>query len=169
MYNLIVAICKKNGIGCCGKMPWKIKEDLAMFSRLTRGDGNNAIIMGRKTWNSLNDSPLPGRMNIVLSRTLNDDNNSTLKNTLFFNTFESIINHCTNEKYDEVWIIGGETIYKYFMERHLVNKCYITHIDFEYNCDTFFPDRMKDWKLETSSSIQTSNNYSVKMNVYNPK
>ena len=48
-YNIIVAICKNNGIGYNNKIPWYIKEDLKLFSNLTRGNNNNnAIIMGRK-------------------------------------------------------------------------------------------------------------------------
>ena len=51
--NIIVAMSENNGIGLNGKMPWNIKEDLLHFSKTTQKDGNNAIVMGRKTWESL--------------------------------------------------------------------------------------------------------------------
>ena len=69
-YKLIAAVSKDGGIGKQGHLPWRIKEDLAFFSKMTRGNGNNAVIMGRKTWNSLEGKHLPGRDNYILSSTL---------------------------------------------------------------------------------------------------
>ena len=69
-YKLIAAVCKGGGIGKNNALPWKIKEDLIHFSKLTRGNGNNAVVMGRKTWESLPGGALIGRDNIVLSNTL---------------------------------------------------------------------------------------------------
>ena len=74
--NLIVAMCKNNGIGLNNKIPWKISEDMHYFSKKTSGnypgDGNkkNAVIMGRNTWESLPKKykPLPHRFNIVLTK-----------------------------------------------------------------------------------------------------
>ena len=51
--NIIVAYCKNNGIGFENKMPWHIKSDLKKFQKLTIGNGNNAIIMGKNTYNSI--------------------------------------------------------------------------------------------------------------------
>ena len=65
-YKLIVAVCKHNGIGYRDTLPWKIKEDLKHFSKLTKGNGKNAIVMGKNTWNSIGGSPLPKRDNLIL-------------------------------------------------------------------------------------------------------
>ena len=78
--NIIVAMCKYNdGIGLNGSLPWDIKEDLHHFSKLTKGTGKNAVIMGTNTYKSLNMPGLHGRDNFILSSQLKLD--FTLKNT----------------------------------------------------------------------------------------
>jgi dihydrofolate reductase len=84
--NIIVAMCKyTNGIGVNNELPWRIKEDLHYFSRMTKGNGNNVIIMGTNTYNSLQKPGLPGRDNFILSSSLKmdftlEDNNSYSRN-----------------------------------------------------------------------------------------
>ena len=59
--SMIVAMDEDGCIGKRGNLPWRISSDLSRFRRLTEGDGFNAVVMGRKTWDSLPDSfrPLP--------------------------------------------------------------------------------------------------------------
>ena len=54
---MIVAHTRGRGIGFRGKLPWKLPDDMARFKRLTIGDGNNAVVMGKKTWLSLSKRP----------------------------------------------------------------------------------------------------------------
>ena len=69
--NIIVAYCKNNGIGKDNTLLWNIKEDMAKFKRLTLGNKNNAVIMGRKTYESLNNiDGLANRDNLILSKSL---------------------------------------------------------------------------------------------------
>ena len=70
--NLIVAICNNNGIGYKNTLPWKIPTDLKKFKKLTQGKGNNAIIMGKNTYESIKKS-LPNRDNLILSTQLEID------------------------------------------------------------------------------------------------
>ena len=56
-FKIIVAVCKNNGIGYKQDLPWKIKEDLRYFSKTTKGNGNNAIVMGKNTWLSIGENP----------------------------------------------------------------------------------------------------------------
>ena len=67
--NLIVAYCRNRGIGFQNKLPWKLSQDMNRFKNLTIGNGNNAVVMGKNTWESLPQKykPLPKRANIVLS------------------------------------------------------------------------------------------------------
>ena len=67
--NLIVAYCRNRGIGFQNKLPWKLSQDMNRFKNLTIGNGNNAVVMGKNTWESLHQKykPLPKRANIVLS------------------------------------------------------------------------------------------------------
>ena len=65
--SLVVARARNGVIGKDGQLPWRLKSDLAHFKATTLG---KPVIMGRKTWDSLPKKPLPGRMNVVLSRDL---------------------------------------------------------------------------------------------------
>ncbi|CAG2121252.1 unnamed protein product, partial [Medioppia subpectinata] len=74
-FAIISAVCHENGIGCEGRLPWRLKEEMAYFTRITSTaiDGRqNAVIMGRKTWESIPPKfkPLAGRLNVVLSQSL---------------------------------------------------------------------------------------------------
>ena len=120
--NIIVAICKENrGIGLNNKLPWNYPEDLKYFSRITKGNGNNAIIMGRNTFESIGKT-LPKRTNIILSKTLT----SNEKYLIFENIIDSL-SYCKSQNFDEVFIIGGESIYNQTI--HLVDSIYVTEID----------------------------------------
>ena len=140
--NIIVAYSKNLGIGVNNNLPWCIKSDLNKFYKLTVGNGNNAIIMGKNTWESINSTGLKKRDNLILSTTLDFEN--TMENNNIAKTFTSpelLIYYCKNKKYDNIWIIGGEKIYSYFLEKYIafINKIYVTYIDKFYKCDSFFP------------------------------
>ena len=65
--NLIVAVDKNTyGIGKNGRIPWNNKDDMKWFKKVTTGDGNNSVIMGRTTYESIG-KPLPNRINIVIT------------------------------------------------------------------------------------------------------
>ena len=151
MISAIVAVDNNWGIGFNGKLLEHIPEDLKMFKQLTIG---HTVIMGRKTWNSLPKAPLPQRSNIVISSTkpLIMD-----KNTLRL-PLEDVIEFLEYTK-DEIFIIGGGTIYKELLP--LCDKVYVTKIFKDHsNIDTYFPnlDQMKDeWKLDNSEEIQNYN------------
>jgi dihydrofolate reductase len=145
-FNLIVAMCRNNGIGLKGKIPWHISEDLKYFSELTKGDRNNAVIMGNKTWQSLpivKDKPrgLPYRDNFVLSRVDSFDmaiNHNHLLKT--FKTMEEVEKYIEQTNmHENVWVIGGANIYKQFLEKRKIKYCYVTYIDADFDCDVFFP------------------------------
>jgi len=145
--NIIVAMSENNGIGLNGKMPWNIKEDLLHFSKTTQKDGNNAIVMGRKTWESIGCKPLKNRVNIVLSNTLSKETANSSNNVYFFNNDLEIIEFCINKCFHETWIIGGEQIYNLFLNNFYISHCIITRIPGNYDCDTFFPKLNNKWQL----------------------
>uniref|UniRef100_A0A6C0KHD5 dihydrofolate reductase n=1 Tax=viral metagenome TaxID=1070528 RepID=A0A6C0KHD5_9ZZZZ len=129
--NIIVAKCLNGGIGYNNTIPWHCKEDLKRFSKLTKGNGNNAIIMGKNTWLSLPKRPLPGRDNLVISTTLFGPN--------IFPSIIKLKEYLEKNHYDEIWIIGGEKLYNYFLKTEEVKKIYITTIYKYYTCDVYFP------------------------------
>jgi dihydrofolate reductase len=139
--NVIVAMQRASrGIGANNSLPWHYPKDLRRFSKLTKGKGNNAVIMGRKTWESLPIRPLPGRKNIVLSRTIADADMTLLGDELYFASLDAALSLCRRSGFDEVWVIGGETLYREVMERNIVSSIHVTLIDEEIEgFDAFFP------------------------------
>jgi len=159
--NVIFACDRNYGIGIDNKLPpWKIKGDLARFSKLTIGDGNNVVIMGKNTYLSLPNQYLKNRQNVVVSETLYNQYNdnqekvtvateeitySIHNKTIFLPSFSmaySYALHYVSDNYPfgafgEIWGIGGSSIYENAVELNLVNKMYVTHVRKEYNCDTF--------------------------------
>jgi len=136
-YNIIVATCANNGgIGYKNQLPWPHNSaDMKHFAKLTKGSGNNAIVMGRKTWESLPHGPLPKRDNIVMSRSL-----EKIEGGWVYSSLEEVINHCTERKYEKVWVIGGAQIYNIFLEKKIIQEIYKTVIPGDYECDCFFPE-----------------------------
>ena len=111
MFNLIVAHCRNRGIGIRNKLPWKIKADMDRFKTLTIGDGNNSVIMGRKTWESLpyKFRPLPRRSNIVVSSTLEEGDCKIVR------SIHEAKQYCFDNNFDISWIIGGQQLYNQFL------------------------------------------------------
>lgn len=138
--NLIWAQAHHRVIGKDGKMPWHLPEDLAHFKRVTLG---HPVIMGRKTWDSLPPRfrPLPGRINIVISRAedcLSDQVDSALQTAT---SLEAALE--LTRDYPEVWIIGGAQIYAQALP--LANKAVVTHIDADFEGDAFAPVLGHEW------------------------
>ena len=134
MFSIIVAIGKNNEIGKNNKLLWHIPEDLKKFKEITQG---KTVVMGRNTFKSIGKI-LPNRNNIVLSKNLQNINNK--KNLEICDDFPKIIKKYKNSV-EEVFIIGGAQIYKKALELGIVEKLYISHIDFsDDEADTYFPE-----------------------------
>jgi dihydrofolate reductase len=159
-YEIIVAMSKNYVIGCDNKLPWHIPEDLVNFSELTKG---HIIIMGRKTFESLHNGPLKNRLNVVLSRTIY--NNDNFNDNVLFTTMEDMNNIIkTNQKNNQkIFIIGGSEIYKIFIEK--CNKLHITMVDEIIDGDIYFPfdkEYLEQYfELEKMSEILYSKNKNV--------
>lgn len=147
-YCMIVATDKYNGIGKNQSIPWHISEDLKYFSKLTKGDGKNAVVMGRKTYESIG-KPLPKRLNIVIT-----SQNYTSSENCIFTDINSICGICADRNIETVWIIGGASLYQEYLPR--VDELYITLIDEEYDCDTFFPNNYESY-FDKSEIIKENN------------
>jgi len=133
----IMACCKNRGIGKDNKLPWKINEDLKRFQKITTGNGNNCIIMGRNTWDSIKF--LKGRDHLILSKHLNIDYKNDKNIVKSFSTITDVLKYIKERKYEESWVIGGENILKQFLELNLIDRLDLTFINEIYNCDVFLP------------------------------
>lgn len=108
--SIIVAHNVDGIIGINGKLPWHIPEDLKNFKRLTMG---KPVIMGRKTWESLGEKPLPGRLNIVVSSSLyNAGAQQVPCDTVIIKSFDAVLHWLKLTNYEEAFVIGGEELYR---------------------------------------------------------
>lgn len=171
-------------IGCDNQIPWRLRTDMRRFRRITE---ENAVIMGRKTFDSIG-RPLPNRFNIVLSRELSQTDNDALRNTalsrrdlifvnslesaLYFADFYSILN--SREK---VFVIGGSEVYRIFSdlfyEIHLtiVNSPDLIrqrNVEFSYFHHEFPPE---DWRTLSEEEVPASDHdeYSSRFVIYRKK
>ena len=132
--SLVAAVDSKNGIGLNGKMPWgHIREDMEFFRGLTTG---STVIMGRVTFESLGNKPLPNRKNIVISSEANVAYYFKYDNLFYESSLENALLRLLNE--EQIFIIGGESIYKKAID--YADRIFLTHIDKDYHCDRFFPN-----------------------------
>jgi dihydrofolate reductase len=137
MISIIVAVSDDWGIGKDNELLWRIPEDLKRFKKLTTG---NAIIMGKKTWESLPRKPLPDRKNIVLT----DIAHEIIEGSITAYSLEDALSKCDNTK--EIFIIGGGSIYRQFMP--LADRLYISHVHKKGPADIYFPEiDLKIWKV----------------------
>lgn len=164
-FNLIAAYLRTNtkndrGIGMRNKLPWKIKEDMARFTKITTTtkDRNkiNGVLMGRKTWESLK-RPLKNRYNAVLSEKMKIEK----ENVKSYETIEKALKEMgENKEIEEIYVIGGERIYNETIKDKRCDKIYVTEIHEEYECDTYFPEipeiKKGGWMKEIKKEKVTS-------------
>ncbi|HLZ57435.1 MAG TPA: dihydrofolate reductase [Ktedonosporobacter sp.] len=124
MISMIVAYANGRVIGQGGKIPWRLPNDSGYFKRITSG---HIVVMGRKTYESIG-RPLPQRRNVVLT------------SSMTFAAPGVEVVHSKDEVHalGDVFIIGGESIYRQFLE--MAERLYITEIALETEGDAFFPE-----------------------------
>lgn len=127
-YTGVVAMAADRAIGLNNTMPWRLPDDLKLFKRLTMG---HPILMGRKTWESLG-RPLPGRQNIVLTRSANyqAEGAIVIHDLAELNAIELM--------HPEVMVIGGAQIYELMLP--LMQGIYVSEVAGEWEADTWFPE-----------------------------
>lgn len=144
-FDIIVALDENDGIGKDGQLPWpRLKADMLHFKDLTSkapAGQRNAVIMGRKTWDSLpfRSRPLPDRTNIVLTRDKKSiQSHGMLKGPRVATSFE----HALELAHDahKAFVIGGGEIYRLAMRHPGCSTIHMTRILCGYKCDTYFPD-----------------------------
>jgi dihydrofolate reductase/thymidylate synthase len=148
--NIIVAFTsKKFGIGNNGKLPWNIPEDIKRFRNLTT---DSVVIMGYKTWESIEKKPLKDRKNIIITSKIITN---SLDDTLFMNMSE--LDDLDFTIYNNVFIIGGVELYKKYIG--LADNIYATIIEKEYDCDVFFPiDNFNKYEIDEYSEQKEYDN-----------
>lgn len=138
MLSFIVAMDKNNVIGMrdTNKMPWHLPKDLQYFKERTSG---HTIVMGRKTFDSLG-RVLPNRKHIVLTKS----NHTFPDEVAVIHDFKEVLALATEYPDEEIFIIGGGSIFEQFIS--YVDKLYVTTIDETFEGDVYFPEiNPADW------------------------
>ncbi|MFV8454794.1 type 3 dihydrofolate reductase [Vibrio owensii] len=153
--SMIAAMADNRIIGKDNQMPWHLPADFAWFKRCTMG---KPVVMGRKTYESIG-RPLPGRLNIVISR----DASFSIEGVTTVTSIEQALE--VAGEVEEVMIIGGGAIYAACLP--MANKLYVTHIEAEIDGDTQFPDWGSEFKETYSEAYQADekNAYNMRFTV----
>uniref|UniRef100_A0A5B7AZB7 Bifunctional dihydrofolate reductase-thymidylate synthase n=1 Tax=Davidia involucrata TaxID=16924 RepID=A0A5B7AZB7_DAVIN len=147
-YQVVVAATRDMGIGKDEKLPWRLPSDLKFFKDVTVTTSDhvkkNAVIMGRKTWESipLEHRPLPGRLNVVLTRSGSFDI-ATAENVVICGSMASALELLAASPYclsiEKVFVIGGGQILREALNAPGCDAIHITEIETDIECDTFIP------------------------------
>ena len=165
-FSIVVAIDRAGGIGREGKLPWNLPADMARFKEITQGEGGNAVIMGRKTWDSIPEKfqPLPGRLNVVLTRRQDWE---APEGAAAAGNFEDALR--AGEDATEVFVIGGGAVYEEALRHPDCRTVHMTAIHEEFGCDTFFLPDATQWELESESETVEENGIPFSFCVYRRK
>ena len=147
--NLIVAVDENWAIGCGNKLLVSIPQDMNFFRETTMG---KVVVMGRKTLESFpGGQPLKKRTNIVLTR----DKNYQVKDAIVVNTVDELLQELKKYDEEEIYVIGGESIYRQMLPYCKV--AHVTKINHAYEADTYFPnlDEKGEWVVTGVSDEQT--------------
>lgn len=164
-FSVVVGVCKQTrGIGLKGKLPWHLRADMNYFKQLTRSTRDplkrNAVIMGRKTWESIPDKfrPLADRLNVVITRNAAAKQELNIPDgVLVADSLENALKLLDaggdiGEEVERVFVIGGSQIYETALKLDSVcERVHVTEIEQApvagevaaarpaFQCDTFFP------------------------------
>jgi dihydrofolate reductase len=133
----------RNGvIGRGGRLPWRLKSDLAIFRAVTMG---KPVIMGRKTWESLPKKPLVGRLNIVLSRDGSFEPHGAVVCEDFSEAVAIAREQAEEDGAGEICVIGGASLFELALQR--ARRLYLTEVDAEVEGDvTLSPIDESRWR-----------------------
>lgn len=174
---VIAAACRSNGIGINGSLPWRLKREMAFFTRITsqteESGKRNAVVMGRKSWESIPPKyrPLANRVNVILSRNLTET--PVGADFLFPSLDACLMALQSNQEIEKIFVIGGQQVYADAISSKSCDRIYLTRIDADFVCDTFFPDFDEGVYHETvvaedqvPSGIQEENGIKYQFHVY---
>lgn len=156
-FIIIACINQKRAIGKNGKLLYHIGNDISNFARMTKNNG--VVIMGRKTFESLpNGEPLKDRINIILTSNEEYNVSQDFDNVYIVHSIKDVIELCEAFFSDkELFVIGGEALYRQFMDGDLVDELRLTVVKDDEEGDATFPEFNEDeWSTYYKSMAQVS-------------
>lgn len=138
MISLLLAMDRNHVMGLNNDLPWRLPKDLRFFKEKTTG---HTIIMGRKTYESMGGA-LPNRENVIVT----SSQVAFPKGVSVIHDLDSILKWNKKDPNEELFIIGGATIFKQSLS--FAERMYVTWIDHSFDGDTYFPDfSEEEWTL----------------------
>jgi dihydrofolate reductase/thymidylate synthase len=168
-FSIIAAFDSQYGIGKKGQLPWELPSDLNHFKEITTTVTNpakkNAVIMGRKTWESLPQKfrPLPGRVNLVLSK---EGKLEVPSGVLCSPSLEDALSRLSSSDIENIFVIGGAQIFAIAIGHPLCHRLFVTHVQGEYGCDVFFPPISPQFFPISASEHRQENGISFQFSDY---
>lgn len=161
---LVVAMSDNGVIGKDGGLPWHLRSDLKRFKEITL---NKPILMGSNTWDSLPKKPLPGRLNLVLSRDPRFEADGGVICSSLFEALDIAREHAIDEGCEEICVIGGANIYEQTLPK--ADRLYVSHVHATVEGDAHFP--LIDpavWCVSEEAAFQKTENddYDFTLKVY---
>jgi dihydrofolate reductase len=145
LISLVVAASTNNAIGKDNRLLWHLPNDLKFFKNTTWA---LPVIMGRKTFESMDSKPLNGRLNIIITR----QKDWKADGVLTVHSLEEAVSFAQKEDYKECCVIGGGEIFREAMA--IANIIYLTRVDTDIDGDVFFPEiDTRQWQLLTEQSF----------------
>jgi len=168
-FSLVVALDQDRGIGLSGGMPWRLPSDMAYFKRITTeapADHENAVIMGRKTYESIPERfrPLAGRLNVVLSRTGCE---APAPSVLMADSLDGALKQLEAQpRLHRAFVIGGGEVYRQALADPRCRTLYVTRIAARFGCDTYFPEFEAAFRRVTQSAPGDDNGIAYTFEIY---
>ncbi|KAA0910356.1 dihydrofolate reductase [Pusillimonas sp. ANT_WB101] len=160
LVQLVVAYSDNRVIGLDNALPWRLPSDLAHFKRTTFG---NPIIMGRNTWESLG-RPLPGRLNIVISR----NPNYQPPGASVYTSLDDALAACAEAAVEKISVIGGEQIFRPALD--IADRIIATEIHAKFEGDAWFPELdSNEWQVTERLTQPEENDLSFDYVTYERK
>lgn len=165
-FTVIAAVDDAGGIGRNGGLPWRLKADMEYFRRVTTGPGGgaNAVILGRKTWDSLPERfrPLPERRNFVVSSRPEGSFPGARRARSFDEALE-----LARFRGGAIFVIGGAQVYSAALAHPGCERVLLTRVAGTHGCEAFFP-RLTELTLIQEGPEQREGGLSYRFCVFGP-
>lgn len=175
-FSLILAVDDKNWLWKNGDLAWRLPEDMKYFKNITTSsdceNSQNAVIMGRKTWDSIPERfrPLPDRMNCILSSSYEKNAEKIDTNSYGFNSLQACLEFLSQRKdIEKTFVIGGSHLYNMTLTHLKLEKIYLTQISGNFDCDVFFNGVPDTFKLESKTKSKLHKDIEYKFLVFRKK
>jgi len=169
-FSLVAALDAQRGIGVQGDLPWRLPSDMAYFKNLTKQTSSagayNAVVMGRKTWDSIPDRfrPLNGRLNVILTR---QADYRTHEDVLIAHGLDDALKLlAADTSLEHIYVVGGGAVYAEAIQHADCASIYLTEIQETFACDTFFPAVPARFELNSRSEIVSDDGVSFTYATY---